>query len=82
MKSINLLQMNILEECSYSLFFLQKKYRPSHDLNIQWCKNIPLQVFTIIALHLIVCRSLIFIDRYGKKFSICESQLPFSIFYL
>lgn len=79
MKSINLLQMNILEECSYSLFFYN---RPSHDLNIQWCKNIPLQVFTIIALHLIVCRSLIFIDRYGKKFSICESQLPFSIFYL
>lgn len=77
MKSINLLQMNILEECSYSLFFYN---RPSHDLSMY--KNIPLQVFTIIALHLIVCRSLIFIDRYGKKFSICESQLPFSIFYL
>lgn len=60
-ESINLLQMYILVECSYSSFFLQQATSRPY---IQWCRHIHLHVFTIMAPHLNVCQSLIFIDRY------------------
>lgn len=75
---INLLQMYILVECRYSsLFFLQQATSRPY---IQRCRHIHLHVFTIMAPHLNVCQSLIFIDRNGNPFSICVSQPPFSIF--
>lgn len=66
-ESFNLLQMNILVECSYSSFFFF--YNRLHcDLIFDGAGTyiLHLHVFTKMAPHLIVCQSFILIDRNGN----------------
>lgn len=65
-ESFNLLQMNILVECSYSSFFFYNRLHCDLIFNGAGTYILHLHVFTKMTPNLLVCRSFIFIDRNGN----------------